>query len=192
MRLRFTINDEFKELDVNSNEPLSFTLRSFDENITEYIACKNYNCGHCVVQNRATDEIILSCLTPAFKIQGADIITPDYFYTNKQSSYIRSSYRELGIFPCEECKKERTLLFHQIVSSLLKKIVNTRAQKDSFFFIHNEDEFDNSLNSSLSLVSQNKDYILSYMSTLKCYCLRSNDILKITEVALDKRRKANV
>lgn len=192
MRLRFTLNDSLKELDVNSNEPLSFTLRSFEDDLTQYVACKNYNCGHCVVQNRKTDEILLSCLTPCFKIQGSDIITPDYFYSNKQSSYIRSSYRELGIFPCEECKKERTLIFHQIVSSLLKKIVKTQAQKDSFFFIHNEDEFDNSLNSSSVLVEQNKDFILSYMAVLKCYCLRSNDILKIVEVALDKRRKANV
>lgn len=192
MHLRFTLNDEIKECEVNSNEPLSFTLRSFEENLTEYPSCKNHNCGHCIVYDRKNDEILMSCLTPIFKLQNSDIVTPSFFYASKQSSYIRLSFRELDIMPCEECKKERVLLFNQIVVSLEKKNVKTKMEKDSFFFIHNEDEFDSNLNSPKNIVEQNRNYILSCMSVLDCYCLKSNDILNITELALEKRRRANV
>lgn len=192
MTINFKLNDENVNINVNSNEPLSYTICSLSKDLNRVASCTNHTCGHCVVYDRNTNEIFLSCLTPAFHLEGADIITSDYFFASKKAGYIKFAYKDVHIFPCNECIQKTTLVFEWIISILEKKLVYIKDEKDSIFFLHLGEEHSMGVQNAESIVEQNKAFILSSASVIKCTCLTPNDILTITKAAIIRRRRSNV
>ena len=192
MTINFKLNDEDISINVNSNEPLSYTIRSQSGDVNRYASCTEHTCGHCVVYDRNTNEILLSCLTPAFHLEGADIITSDYFFASKKAGYIKLAYKDVHTFPCSECIQKTTLVLDWITSILEKKMVYIKDEKDSIFFLHLEEEHSMKVQDADNIVEQNKAFILSSMSVVKCTCLTPSDILAITKAAIIRRRRSNV
>lgn len=188
MNIRFMLNNEDIYFNVNSNQPLSYTLMELNKKANRYLSCHNNSCGLCIVLNRKTDEILQSCLTPMFKLQGADIITPDYFYAQKIASYVKVAYRDANITPCDDCIQKRTLLFDWIATVLDNKNVVVKKEKDSIFFQQLDNEKKVTALTPRMIVEQNKSFILSTQSIIKCSCLPPGDILKIAEAVITRRR----
>lgn len=192
MTINFKLNDEDVNINVNSNEPLSFTIRSLSEDVNRFPACRENTCGHCIVYDRSKNELLLSCLTPAFHLEGADIITPDYFYASKKANYIKLAYKDVHVLPCDECIQKITLVLDWIISIIEKKQVYIKDENDSIFFLHLEEEHNRGLQSPEDVVESEKAFILSSASVVKCSCLTPNDVLTITEAAIVRRRRSNV
>lgn len=192
MRINFKLNEKEFGMDINSHEPLSFTIREINGIDKELLSCKKNNCGHCIVLNKADNEILLSCITPAFKLKDAEIITPSYFYATRAASIIKSAYKEVHRTPCSSCIEQRSLLFEWIASFLDRKNVRFNNERDSFFYRKNEEEFEINKKTPELIVADNSSFIISTTSLIRCDCLTHNDILKITEAVLVKRRKSIV
>ena len=188
MKVRFLLNNEEIDMNLNSNQPLNYTLMELNSKSNRYLSCNGKDCGLCIVLDRKNDEIIQSCLTPMFRLQGADIITPDYFFSQKVASYVKVAYKDVNMIPCDECIQKRTLLFDWIANVLETKTVKVNNQKDSAFYQQMEKVNDTRPQSPREKVQQYKDFILSTHSLIKCNCMTPGDILSITEAVLQRRR----
>ena len=93
MRLNCNINGSQYSLVVSSDKPLSQILREHIITFAENSQCLGASCGNCMVL--INGNAALSCLVPAFKINGASILTFE-----RQSS--------LSLFSTKSIKRTRT------------------------------------------------------------------------------------
>lgn len=114
MKIECTIDGKMLTLSLNSNKPLSLVLQENLEYTTVNAHCRGKTCGLCAVliNGKAT----LSCLVPAFEIQGKTITTFDSFQKDKAMKDIEKAYESIGIKPCEDCYASRSILFESLIS----------------------------------------------------------------------------
>lgn len=149
-------------LTVNAVKPLRNILTEELNNRSLSSACNGGGCGNCVVL--VDDKAVLSCLVPAFRLQGANIVTFDGFSKTRAYRDIRKAYQEAHIKPCRFCYASRTLMIESLVKSLLNQTYRNSK-------------------------SQGAQEIVREFSLNTCNCLNPADLLDVVDIALRYRRR---
>lgn len=194
MILNFTLNNVKKKIEVNSTEPLSYTLSSLLNTTDYYYSCKEKDCGECLVYDRHKMKILLSCITPAFELSQSDIITPEYFFLSEQALNIKEAYETTGYFPCPDCLKKRTLLFYYITRKIIKQEKDISTLSDELFNrkknvnidIMFQNKIYTKITNSEELIKKYLDFITSSINILKCGCLYQGIQKEIIKEVLKK------
>lgn len=113
MRIDCIIDGKSLSLMLNSNKPLSMVLEENLQNDTVNSHCRGSLCGLCAVL--LDDKAVLSCMVPAFEIQGKTIVTFDSYSKEKDYKDIEKAYDYVGSRPCQSCYASRTIIFEQLV-----------------------------------------------------------------------------
>ncbi len=100
-KIKFTLNDEFVEMESNPSRRLLDVLRD-DFNLTgPKEGCGEGECGACAVL--LNHEIVNSCCTPLANVDGQEIITIEGFAKTKRYNVIKDAYAKLGGVQCGFC-----------------------------------------------------------------------------------------
>lgn len=101
MTIGFTLNGEARSLNCAPDKPLSQVLRDDFRMTATKEACSIGRCGACLVliDGRTAN----SCLTMAFQIQGADVVTAEGLDNDPLATTVRRALAEENAFQCGYC-----------------------------------------------------------------------------------------
>ena len=125
MRLNCNVNGNQLSLVVNSDKPLSHILKDVVDSFPDNNQCLGASCGNCVVLLNGVAT--LSCLVPAFSLNGSSILTFDGFRKTRFYHDIERAYNDVGNQPCPQCYASKTLL---IESLLIRMDKESQSRKD--------------------------------------------------------------
>lgn len=198
MRLNCNINGTQYSLVVNSDKPLSHILREQIITFAENSQCLGSSCGNCIVM--INGNATLSCLVPAFKLNGATILTFEGFQKTRFCRDIERAYADTGIQPCPQCYPSKTL----IIESILNKVDKENQNRISGFQIgmqgNSPDELSHSRHSSTNAVEHavgnitgagiiSAEMIAKEMEISSCQCTEASDLEKIINTAYKYRSR---
>ncbi|MCL1814859.1 MAG: 2Fe-2S iron-sulfur cluster-binding protein [Treponema sp.] len=107
MTIRFILNGEDMEINAEANQRLIGILREHFGLISSKSGCLNGNCGFCsVIFNGAVSP---SCLIPAFRLQGSEIITLEGFSQQDEYQDIAAGFARIGVESCGYCDAGKIL-----------------------------------------------------------------------------------
>lgn len=172
MKLDLTIDDEIYSLNENANKPLSMILRKLFPSFVGNNSCMGASCGNCLVL--VNGEVLLSCLVPAFRLEGASVVTFDGFRKTKDFKDIEKVYEELQIKPCQQCIASKTLLIYSILKRMEEQYSAKKTQTAEDFLR----KFD------ISYIS--KDLALN-----SCQCVNAVDFTTIVHRVFMNRSRRN-
>ena len=198
MRLNCNINGSQYSLVVNSDKPLSEILKEQIITFADNSQCQGASCGNCIVL--INGNAALSCLLPAFKINGSSILTFEGFQKTRFCHDIERAYAEIGNQPCPQCYASKTI----IIESILNKVDKENQNRMSNFAMGNAREGD--LQQSQGAASANEqaarsrsgmgtistEMIAREMAMSSCQCIEISDLEKIINLAyrFRSRRRA--
>ena len=119
MRVECIVDGKTLSLSLNSNKPLSYILADDIGSPGFSSCCKGNGCGNCIAL--VDGKPVLSCLVPAFEINGKTIITFESFRKTRNYKDIEKAYEIVKIRPCPACFESRTLLFESLISRGITK-----------------------------------------------------------------------
>jgi aerobic carbon-monoxide dehydrogenase small subunit len=101
MTIGFTLNGEARSLDCAADKPLLQILREDLDLTATKEACSIGRCGACLVliDGKAAN----ACLTMAFQLQGADVVTAEGLDNDPPASTIRRALAAENAFQCGYC-----------------------------------------------------------------------------------------
>ncbi len=114
MKIECIIDGKTLSLSLNSNKPLSLILSENLETNSVNTHCRGNMCGLCIVL--INGRAVLSCMIPAFELQGKEITTFEAYSKTRNIRDIERAYEAVGVMPCAECYASRTLLIESLVS----------------------------------------------------------------------------
>jgi carbon-monoxide dehydrogenase small subunit len=123
MTLGFTLNGEEVVIKVEPTQRLVDIIREEFGLIGAKSSCHSGFCGCCTV---ILDGVVSSsCIVPAFRLRGANIITIEGF--SKQSEYedIMQGFAEAGVQNCGYCHAGKVL----VAESLLRRYVTLQKEQ---------------------------------------------------------------
>ena len=198
MRLNCNINGSQYSLVVNSDKPLSEILKEQIITFGDNSQCQGASCGNCIVL--INGNAALSCLLPAFKINGSSILTFEGFQKTRFCHDIERAYAEIGNQPCPQCYASKTI----IIESILNKVDKENQNRMSSFAMGTRGEGD--LQQSQGATSANEqaarsrsgmgtistEMIAREMAMSSCQCIEISDLEKIINLAyrFRSRRRA--
>ena len=196
MRLNCNINGSQYSLVVNSDKPLSVILREQVLAFAENSQCQGAQCGNCLVL--INGSAALSCLIPAFKLNGASILTFEGFQKTRFCHDIERAYADIGNQPCPQCYPSKTI----IIESILNKIDKENQSRISGFRIGSggdpelsqNQQNDSSANeqaarSRSGTGSISSELIAQEMAMSSCQCIELSDLEKIINLAYKYRSR---
>ena len=197
MRLNCNINGSQYSLVVNSDKPLSEILKEQIITFADNSQCQGASCGNCIVL--INGNAALSCLLPAFKINGASILTFEGFQKTRFCHDIERAYAEIGNQPCPQCYPSKTI----IIESILNKVDKENQNRMSNFAMGNSQ---GDMQQSQAATSANEqaarsrsgmgnistEMIAREMAMSSCQCIEISDLEKIINLAyrFRSRRRA--
>ncbi|MBR6086203.1 MAG: hypothetical protein IKP61_11415, partial [Spirochaetales bacterium] len=122
MRLTCNINGSQYSLVVNSDKPLNQILKEHIISFAENSQCMGASCGNCIVL--INGNAALSCLVPAFKLNGASILTFEGFQKTRFCHDIERAYADVGNQPCPQCYPSKTIIIESILNKVDKENQN--------------------------------------------------------------------
>ena len=198
MRLNCNINGSQYSLVVNSDKPLSEILKEQIITFAENSQCQGASCGNCIVL--INGNAALSCLLPAFKINGSGILTFEGFQKTRFCHDIERAYAEIGNQPCPQCYPSKTI----IIESILNKVDKENQNRMSNFAMGNNSQGE--MQQSQGAASANEqaarsrsgmgtistEMIAREMAMSSCQCIEISDLEKIINLAyrFRSRRRA--
>ncbi|MBO4409723.1 MAG: ferredoxin [Spirochaetales bacterium] len=196
MRLNCNINGSQYSLVVNSDKPLSHILREQIMTFGDNTQCQGASCGNCIVL--INGNAALSCLVPAFKLNGASILTFEGFQKTRFCHDIERAYADVGNQPCPQCYPSKTI----IIESILNKIDKENQNRIGGFQMAQGPHNDMSPNSQAT-ASANEQAARSRMGTSgfttemiakelamsSCQCIEVSDLEKIINLAYKYRSR---
>ncbi|MBQ2528074.1 MAG: ferredoxin [Spirochaetales bacterium] len=197
MRLNCNINGSQYSLVVNSDKPLSHILREQIITFAENSQCQGASCGNCIVL--INGNAALSCLVPAFKLNGASILTFEGFQKTRFCHDIERAYADIGNQPCPQCYPSKTI----IIESILNKIDKENQNRIGGFQMTQGPHNDLAGNQQNASVSANEQAARSRMGTSgittemiakelamsSCQCIEVSDLEKIINLAYKYRSR---
>ncbi|MDR2509748.1 MAG: 2Fe-2S iron-sulfur cluster binding domain-containing protein [Spirochaetaceae bacterium] len=114
MTVRFILNDNEAVIQVEPHERLIDILRGHLGLTRAKSACHSGLCGACTVF--FNQVITPSCLIPAFRIQGATVLTIEGFEKTREYQDIIEGFKRAGVENCGYCDAGKIL----VAESLLK------------------------------------------------------------------------
>ena len=197
MRLNCNINGSQYSLVVNSDKPLSEILKEQIITFADNSQCQGASCGNCIVL--INGNAALSCLLPAFKINGSSILTFEGFQKTRFCHDIERAYAEIGNQPCPQCYPSKTI----IIESILNKVDKENQNRMSNFAMGNSQS---EMQQSQAAASANEqaarsrsgmgnistEMIAREMAMSSCQCIEISDLEKIINLAyrFRSRRRA--
>ena len=197
MRLNCNINGSQYSLVVNSDKPLSEILKEQIITFADNSQCQGASCGNCIVL--INGNAALSCLLPAFKINGSSILTFEGFQKTRFCHDIERAYAEIGNQPCPQCYPSKTI----IIESILNKVDKENQNRMSNFAMGNSQ---GEMQQSQAATSANEqaarsrsgmgnistEMIAREMAMSSCQCIEISDLEKIINLAyrFRSRRRA--
>ena len=193
MRLVCNINGSPFSLFVNTDKPLNRILEEEISTFPSNSRCLGSSCGNCVVLIDGVAN--LSCLLPAFKLNGTNIITFEGFRKTRFCHDIERAYSELGMAPCPTCYASKTLIIGSILTKA-EKAESTSAQIPfsgsggitQLTKVQNEHAAKH--RSAIGRVS--RDLIESEIAISTCKCMELSELEKIVNLAYQIRSKRSV
>ncbi len=196
MRLNCNINGSQYSLVVNSDKPLSQILKELIITFAENSQCLGASCGNCIVL--INGNAALSCLVPAFKLNGASILTFEGFQKTRFCHDIERAYADIGNQPCPQCYPSKTI----IIESILNKVDKENQNRISGFRIgaggHAEfgpaTQNDSSANEQAARSRSgagniSTELIAREMAMSSCQCIEISDLEKIINLAYKYRSR---
>ena len=188
MRLNCNINGSQYSLVVNSDKPLSEILKEQIITFADNSQCQGASCGNCIVL--INGNAALSCLLPAFKINGSGILTFEGFQKTRFCHDIERAYAEIGNQPCPQCYPSKTI----IIESILNKVDKENQNRMSNFAMGNSQ---GEMQQSQAAASANEqaarsrsgmgnistEMIAREMAMNSCQCIEISDLEKIINLA---------
>lgn len=183
IKLSMKLNRTTLELFVDETKPLSQILYE-DLNIDIPIRnCSNQYCGNCLVI--LEQEPVLSCLIPAFQLQGKTITTFDSFMQTAHYRNIKRTYDALDSYPCPVCYEAKTLIIESMLLKAKTKRIDDKIDDLSRKFLTkaiDEDE-----KPPIDFETAKIEFSLN-----SCDCLTPTELYNIVIKALDDRIKRRV
>ena len=189
MRLTCNINGTQYSLVVNSDKPLSQILRDNIITFAENSQCMGAFCGNCMVL--INGNAALSCLVPAFKLNGASILTFEGFQKTRFCHDIERAFADVGSQPCPQCYPSKTI----IIESILNKLDKENQSRFSGFNEANHPQSDGSATNEYAARSRSgagavsTEMIAKEMAMSSCQCTEVSDIEKIINLAYKYRSR---
>jgi len=107
MIMGFILNGEDVSVNSNGQDRLIDILRGTFNLLGTKTGCYSGTCGNCsVILN---GNVVKSCLIPAFKILGSEIITIEGFSQTDEYQDIISGFQEVGLEDCGFCNTGKIL-----------------------------------------------------------------------------------
>lgn len=101
MTIGFTLNGEVRSLTCASEKPLAHILRDDLHMTATKEACSIGRCGACLVL--VNGRTANACLTMAFQLEGADVVTTEGLDNDPLAATIRRALAEENAFQCGYC-----------------------------------------------------------------------------------------
>ena len=198
MRLNCNINGSQYSLVVNSDKPLSEILKEQIITFADNSQCQGASCGNCIVL--INGNAALSCLLPAFKINGSGILTFEGFQKTRFCHDIERAYAEIGNQPCPQCYASKTI----IIESILNKVDQENQNRISNFAMGNTSQGEMQQNQGATSANEqaarsrsgmgniSTEMIAREMAMSSCQCIEISDLEKIINLAyrFRSRRRA--
>lgn len=124
MRLNCNVNGSPLSIVVNSDKPLNQILKEVVDSFPDNNQCLGASCGNCIVLMNGVAA--LSCLLPAFSLNGASILTFDGFRKTRFYHDIERAYNDVGSQPCPQCYASKTLLIESVLIRMDKESQNRK------------------------------------------------------------------
>lgn len=197
MRLNCNINGSQYSLVVNSDKPLSEILKEQIITFADNSQCQGASCGNCIVL--INGNAALSCLLPAFKINGSGILTFEGFQKTRFCHDIERAYAEIGNQPCPQCYPSKTIIIESILNKVDKENQN---RMSNFAMGTNQGEMQQSqgaasaneqaARSRSGMGTISTEMIAREMAMSSCQCIEISDLEKIINLAyrFRSRRRA--
>ena len=185
MRLTCNINGSQYSLVVNSDKPLSQILKEHIITFAENSQCMGASCGNCIVL--INGNAALSCLVPAFKLNGASILTFEGFQKTRFCHDIERAYADIGNQPCPQCYPSKTI----IIESILNKVDKENQNRISGF---RGDQTSSAANEQAARSRSgagaiSSEMIAREMAMSSCQCIEVSDLEKIINLAYKYRSR---
>jgi aerobic-type carbon monoxide dehydrogenase small subunit (CoxS/CutS family) len=115
MTIRFTLNGEPTEIDADPGDLLVDLLRLRLGLRGARPGCLRGQCGSCTVV--FDGRLAASCLIPAFRVDGADILTIEGLMPTKEYQDIERGFERARARPCRFCAAGKFLSVHVLIES---------------------------------------------------------------------------
>mgnify|MGYP006308063401 FL=1 len=115
MIVYFTLNGEATEIDAKPSDLLVDLLRLRLGLRGARPGCLQGQCGSCTVLFNGS--LSPSCLIPAFKVYGADVVTIEGLMQTKEYQDIERAFDRAGARPCRFCAAGKFLSVHALLST---------------------------------------------------------------------------
>lgn len=159
MKINCNIDGQNYSFISNADKPLNKILQEAIPSFAVKNKCLNSRCGNCLVL--LDGKCTISCLVPAFKINGTTIETFESFKRTKAYHDIEKAFEDTGNHPCSQCYASKVLLIESILQRMEKKTDATR------------------------------ELIAQEMSINNCQCLETSQMEIIIHKAFTNRSKRN-
>jgi carbon-monoxide dehydrogenase small subunit len=116
MTINFILNGEDVAVRDDAATRLTDILRRHFSLTSVKCGCLAGRCGACSVIFNGT--VTKSCLIPAFRIQGAEIITIEGFFQNNEYQDIVTGFRQAGVETCGYCTAGKILAVEALISKI--------------------------------------------------------------------------
>lgn len=177
MIIRCTIDGMPYTFNENTDKPLS---RILEENVPSFpfnSKCTGAGCGNCLVI--FNNELKLSCLIPAFKVNGSAVVTFEGFKKTRGFRDIERAYLQTECQPCSQCYAAKTLIIETLISKMEQ--INSVISASSML-AHQRHK----------LQTINRAMIAKEMAVNPCQCVDIPDLEKIINQAYMNRSSRRV
>lgn len=113
MIIKFNLNNQYIEIDVNQAARLSSVLRDNFGLLSTKESCLCGECGCCTVL--LDNEPVPSCVIPIFTVTDKTIVTLEHFQKTENYEIIRKSLKSANCNLCRYCMQGRFLVIHYII-----------------------------------------------------------------------------
>jgi len=107
MTLSFILNGEDVSLRVRTLDRLSDVLRDGFRLLGVHSDCRCGRCGRCLVF--LDGKLVPSCLVPAFRARGAEVVTIEGFALTDEYQDILEAFAQAGVSSCGFCENGRIM-----------------------------------------------------------------------------------
>ena len=196
MRLNCNINGSQYSLVVNSDKPLSHILREQIMTFGDNTQCQGASCGNCIVL--INGNAALSCLVPAFKLNGASILTFEGFQKTRFCHDIERAYADVGNQPCPQCYPSKTIIIESILNKIDKENQNRIGGFQMAQGPHNDmaptgqataSANEQAARSRMGTSSFTTEMIANELAMSSCQCIEVSDLEKIINLAYKYRSR---
>lgn len=186
MKLNCNINGTSVSLIVNSDKPLSFILRDLIATFPDNSQCLGGSCGNCIVLLNGT--AVLSCLIPAFSLNGCSIMTFDGFRKTRSFHDIEKAYTDIGNQPCPQCFASKTLLIESLLLRMDKE--NQANSRNKFTMqVSSSRVNEQAAKSRAGGGAFDSQVVAQEFSMCKCHCIELSELERIINLAYKYRSR---